>query len=295
MSGPLPASDRPPGPALKLVTPEPATTGASSSSGWPAWRVWRGLIWGEWFAHARLLLFFQLAWLAAVWLLPLIVHPLWILMLGAAYAIIAGPAFGGADVTAGCEEFSFTLPAPRGQRFVARLIVGGTGLLLLTVANVFTLNANLADILVRVFLDSGLTGFELRRPELLYGLVFAFPFAVFALGFSVAALATGRTVAFTAWVWATLGALATLRIAATAEEAIWDRLNGRIIVSSQLLLGGFALLLAGRLYARKEAGPGAAPLRMPLSWWGGLALLLLAGVAVALLLMWLASNLGRLL
>lgn len=295
MSGPLPASDRLPGPSLKVVAPEPATASTEAFPVWPAWRVWGGLIWGEWFAHARLLLFFLSAWLAAVWLLPLFVHPLWILMLGAAYAIIAGPTFGGADVAAGCEEFSFALPSPRGQRFVARLIVGGAGLLLLTIANVFTLKANLADILVRVFLDSGLTGFELRRPELLYGLVFAFPFAVFALGFSVAALATGRTVAFTAWVWATLGALSTLRLAATAEEAIWDRLNGRIIVSSQLLVGGFALLLAGRLYARKEAGPGAAPLRMPLSWWGGLALLLLAGVAVALLLMWLASNLGRML
>ena len=294
MNGRLPLRDSPPEPTLKLIATGPETV-VAPAPGWSAWRAWRGLLWSEWFAHARLLLGFMAAWLAAVWVLPRIVHPLWILMLGPAYAVIAGPAFGGADVAAGCEEFSFALPAPRGRRFVARLVVGGTGLLLLTIVNVFALNANLADILVRVFLDSGLTGFELRRPELLYGLVFAFPFAVFALGFSVSTLATGRTVAFTAWVWGALGALATLRAAAMAEETLWDRLNGRIIVASQLLVGGLALLLAGRLYTRKEAGPGGAPLRMPLSWWGGLALLLLAGGAVALLVMWLASNLGRML
>ncbi len=280
-------------PALSLVaTVSPETADARH---WSGWRTWRGLLWSEWFAHARMLLFFLVAWIAAVWLLPLVVHPLWILMLGAGYALVAGPAFGGADVAAGCEEFTFALPAPRGRRFVARLVVAGGGLLLLTTANVFALNANLADIMVRVFLDSGLTGFELRKPELLYGLVFAFPFAVFAVGFSVASLATGRTVAFTAWVWGTLGALATLRGAAMAEEAMWDRLNGRFIVSSLLLVATVTLLIAGRLYVRKEAGPGGSPLRMPLSWWGGLALLLLAGGAVALLLIWLATNFGRLL
>ncbi|HTH48915.1 MAG TPA: hypothetical protein VMB21_15480 [Candidatus Limnocylindria bacterium] len=280
-------------PALSLVATVSSETPAARR--WSAWRAWRGLLWSEWFAHARMLLFFLVAWIAAVWLLPLVVHPLWILMLGAAYALVAGPAFGGADVAAGCEEFSFALPAPRGRRFIARLVVGGGGLLLLTAANVFALNTNLADILVRVFLDSGLTGFELRQPELLYGLVFAFPFAVFAVGFSVASLATGRTVAFTAWVWGTLGALATLRGAAMAEEAIWDRLNGRLIVSSLLLIATVTLLIAGRAYVRKEAGPGGSPLRMPLSWWGGLALLLLAAAAVALLLVWLTTNFGRLL
>lgn len=267
----------------------------ADGGGWSGWQTWRNLLWTEWFAHARLLLCFLVAWIAAVWLLPLVVHPLWILMLGVAYALVAGPAFGGADVGTGCEEFSFSLPAPRGRRFVARLVIGGGGLLLLTAANVFALNANLADILVRVFLDSGLTGFELRQPELLYGLVFAFPFAMFALGFAVAALATGRTVVFTAWVWGTLGALATLRAAAVAEETLWYRLNGRLIVSSLLLVAGGTLLLAGHLYTRKEAGPGGTPLRMPPRWWAGLTLLLLAAGAVALLLTWVANNFGRLL
>jgi hypothetical protein len=279
--------------ALRLVEDDAPEAIAPAIRPRSAARWWLGLLWGEWFTHARLLLFFLVAWLAAFWLVPLVVHPLWILMVGVAYALIAGPVFGGTDVMDGCEEFSFALPATRRQRFLARLAVGGLGLLALTSMNVFALNTDLADLLLRVFLDSGLGGIELRRPELLYGLVFAFPFAVFALGFTVAALTTGRTVAFTAWVWAAFGALATLRAAAEAEETVWDRLNGRFTVPALLLVGGGALILAGRFYTRKEAGPGGTPLRMPLSWWGGLVLLLLAGVAVALLLIWLTANFTR--
>ena len=280
-------------PVFRLVDDEAVPPARPAAPRRSAARWWLGLLWGEWFTHARLLLFFLFAWLAAFWLVPLVAHPLWVLMVGIAYALAAGPAFGGADTMDGCEEFSFALPATRRQRFLARLAVGGLGLLALTSMNVVALNTDLADLLLRVFLDSGLGGIELRRPELLYGLVFAFPFAVFALGFAVAALATGRTVAFTAWVWAAFGALATLRGAAEAEEAVWDRLNGRFTVPALLLVGGGALVVAGRFYARKEAGPGGTPLRMPLSWWGGLVLLLLAGVAVALLLVWLTANFTR--
>ena len=81
-------------------------------------RWWLGLMWGEWFTHARLLLFFLVAWLAAFWLIPLVAHPLWILMVGIAYALATGPAFGGANTMDGCEEFSFALPATRRQRFL---------------------------------------------------------------------------------------------------------------------------------------------------------------------------------
>lgn len=282
-----------PGPVFRRIAPEETASMTEVRPRRSEARWWLGLIWGEWFTHARLLLFFLVAWLAAFWLIPLVAHPLWILMVGIAYALAAGPAFGGADTMDGCEEFSFALPATRRQRFLARFAVGGTGLLALTTMNVVALNTDLADLLLRVFLDSGLGGVELRRPELLYGLVFAFPFAVFALGFAVASLATGRTVAFTAWVWAAFGALATLRGAAEAEEAVWDRLNGRFTVPGLILVGCAALGVAGRAYGRKEAAPGGTPLRMPLSWWGGLVLLLLAGMAVASLLVWLTANFNR--
>jgi len=258
-------------------------------------RFWRGLLWSEWFAHSRLILVFIFLWLAAVWLLPLFAHPLWILMVGVGYALTAGPAFGGMDVIHGCEEFTFTLPPTRSDRFWARLAVGGGGLLVLTLITVYALEANLSDVLFRLVLDSGLGGVELRRPELLYGLVFAFPFAIFAIGFTVAALTTRRTIAFTAWIWAALGGLASLRAGAYVEDQVWDRFNGRVTVPGLFATAFLTLSIGRQFYRRKEAGEAGAPLRMPLSWWGGMGLLMLAGLGVAALLVWLASNLPRLL
>ncbi len=256
-------------------------------------RYWLGLLWSEWFIHSRLLLVFIWGWLAAVWILPLITHPLWVLVVSVVYALIAGPAIGGSDVVHGCEEFTFTLPATRENRFWARLMLGGGGLLVLTIITVFSLDANLSDILLRIFLDSGLGGVEFRRPELLYGLLFAFPFDIFAIGFSVAALTTRRTVAFTAWVWGALGALSTLRGGAYFEEMLWGRLTGRLTVPA-LLVSGLGILVVARYgYARKEAGASGTPLRMPLSWWGGMGLVALAVAAIFALLGWLATHLTQ--
>jgi hypothetical protein len=257
-------------------------------------KVWRALFWSEWFIHSRLLLLFLLGWLAVVWLLPLVAHPLWVLMIGFVFALVAGPAFGGADVIHGCEEFSFALPPTRAHRFTARFLVGATWLVALTVMDVLALDRNFSDVLFRVFLDTGLATIEVRQPEMLYGLVFAAPFAVFALGFAVAALATNRTVAFTAWLWGALGALATLRLGFLAEEAFWDRLNGRLAVPLVTAVAVTALLVAHRLYRHKEAGTGV-PLRIPLSWWGTLLAAIFAGLGVAALIGWVAANFAKLL
>jgi hypothetical protein len=268
-------------------------SGAGSIAG--RFGYWRGLLWCEWYVHARLVLVFLFGWLAAVWVLPFVAHPLWILMAGVGFAFAAGPAFGGSDVIHGCEEFTFGLPVTRGERFLARLAVGFGCLLALTLMNVVALESKLADVLLRVFLDAGLGGLEVRRPELLYGLVFAFPFAVFAIGFGVAALTTRRTVAVGAWIWGALGALAIVRAGAFFEQVTWDRLTGRITVPS-LLAGGLATLAVSyHAYGRKEASAGGTPLRMPLSWWGSMALLVLAALATAALLGWVAANFIRLL
>lgn len=278
-------------PALRLV---PEAADLPEPTGNRSWRLWRALVWSEWFLHSRLLLCFLLGWLAVVWLLPLVAHPLWVLVVGFVFALVAGPAFGGADVIHGCEEFSFAFPPTRTQRFTARFVVGASWLLALTVMDVLALDQNFSDVLFRVFLDTGLATIEVRQPEMLYGLVFAAPFAVFALGFAVAALATNRTVAFTAWLWAALGALSTLRLGFYAEEAIWNRLNGRLSVPAILGVALAATLIARRLYRHKEAGTGV-PLRIPLSWWATLLLALLAGLGVAALIGWMAANFARLL
>lgn len=256
---------------------------------------WTGLIWSEWFSHSRLLLLTLVGWLAGVWSLPVWVHPLGILALGLVYALIAGPAFGGADLIHGCEEFTFTLPAPRRDRVLARLAVGGGSLLVLSGMNILALEGNLSDVLLRVFVSSGLPTVQLNQPLLLYGMVFAVPFTVFALGFSLAALSTSRTLAATAWIWGLLGALTVLRGGVQLEEMRWDRLNGRISVPLLVGVSVATLWVTARLYARKEARGTDTPLRMPPGWWAALLGLLLAGTGIALLVAWFVSNFSRLL
>src|SRR5437867_2192435 len=96
-------------------------------------RVLRGLLWAEWFAHSQLLLSFLVLWLLCVWVMPVLAHPGFILLLGGVYALLAGSIYGGQDVVHGCEEFSFSLPATRSERYLARLAVGGGTLLFFTV------------------------------------------------------------------------------------------------------------------------------------------------------------------
>src|SRR5215831_3997293 len=85
---------------------------------WTGWRVFGGLMWCEWYAHSKLLLFFLAAWLACVWVLPLYGNPAWILLFGTFYAILAGPIYGGSDTLEGVEEFTLALPPTRRQRYL---------------------------------------------------------------------------------------------------------------------------------------------------------------------------------
>lgn len=278
-------------PVFEIVRDEPATAAPRRSR----WQRWRGLLWSEWFAHAHLLAFTLFGWLAAVWIVPLFAHPLWVLAPGLLFAVIAGPAFGGVDVIHGVEEFSFAFPVTRSERFITRLALGGFLSVSISAAGVFILENRLADVVARAFISTGLTPVEVNPSTLLYSLVIGFPFAVFALGFSVATLATGRTLAFTSWLWGVLGALSMLRISVHWEEQRYERLNGKFAVPLLIVAGLLSLAVAWRLYLRKEAGAGVAPLRVPRSWWGWMIALLGAATGIALLGYWLAVNFARLL
>jgi len=282
-----------PNPPLRVVeTAEDAPPAAGT--GPTRWRIWRALLWGEWFSHSRLLLASLFAWLLTVWFLPLVAHPLWILAFGVVFAAVGGPVFGGADVIHGCEEFAFALPATRAQRYGARVLVGLGSLAAFSLMDVLALKGNLPDVLLRVFVTSGLPAVQPNQPLLLYGLVVAVPVAVFALGFSLAALASSRTVAFTAWVWGVLGSLVVLRGGVQLEELRFDRPNGYFAVPLLTALSAGSLWIAGRRYRVKEAVTGGGPLRMPPLWWLAVVALVAAGIGVALLLAWLAANFARL-
>ena len=247
-------------------------------------RVFEGLLWAEWYAHSRLLLGFLILWLVGVWVLPLLAHPGWILSLGFLYALLAGPAYGGGDVMEGCEEFTFALPVTRSARYLARLAVGGGALLLLTALDLLALGLNLSTALARLYLDTGLIKpLPVLKPGLLYGLVLAFPWAVFAFSYALSAVTHSRFLVVTAWFWGGLSALAALHFSLQYEEFMWNQMNGFFSCPVLLALGGAELWIGHQLYRRKETGHYAGRFNLPQGWWVWL-LLLVGGLATALFL-----------
>ncbi|MBI2928510.1 MAG: hypothetical protein HYY24_22810 [Verrucomicrobia bacterium] len=247
-------------------------------------KTWRGLLWAEWFAHSKLLLLFLGVWLVGVWTLPLFTHPGWILLLGAAYALAAGPAYGGGDVLHGCEEFSFALPATRTERYLARLAVGLGTLLFLTTINLLALGLDLPYVLGRLYIKTGLVRPEpMLKTGLLSSLVAALPVAVFCFGFALSAITHSRGLILTAWFWAALAALAVLQLGFWYEDFVWDSLTGFFSFPLLLLAGAGGLWIGGRLYMRKEVAEAAAPLTLPARWWLWL-LVFVVGLALALAL-----------
>jgi hypothetical protein len=263
-----------------------------SQRGWDG-RFWAGLLWGEWLAHARMMLLFLALWLLAMWVLPRFAHPLWTLAFGGFFAVVAGPVLGGGDVMGGCEEYSFSMPITRRQRFDSRLLFATGWLVVFTLLNLQVLYPNLADLILSFFVSTGVATVDVRRPELLYGTVFAVPLAALAIGFTVASLATTRAVAYTAWVWAALGSLTGLRAGLSLEDFLWDRLNGRITIPLLLITALVTLGIARRLYAEKEAGRASSPLRLPLSGWATLVAAAIGALGAGLLLSWFVASYFR--
>src|SRR3989442_8947039 len=106
------------------------TVAAPETSMRDKWKARHGLLWCEWYAHSKVLLFFLAAWLACVWVLPLYANPAWILLFGGLYAVVAGPIYGGSGTVESCGGVTFPLPPPPGRRYLAPPVVGGGALFL---------------------------------------------------------------------------------------------------------------------------------------------------------------------
>jgi hypothetical protein len=276
-------------PEARSANNEPGTSPGAG----PAYkrRHYRSLLWCEWFAHSKLLLAFLVLWMGCVWLLPLFTHAGWILFVAAAFALVAGPVYGGGDTIEGCEEFSFSLPATRAERYLARLAVGGGALLALTALDLMALGLELPKFLARFYIKAGLIAplphFQAR---LLYGLVLAFPLAVFSFSFALASASHSRMLILTAWFWSLLSALAVTHLAFRYEEFVWGELNGYCSAPILMLLSVAALWGGFRAYLTKEIGQYNRPLTLPPRFWLWLLFLGLGIAAACLLVSLLASQ-----
>jgi hypothetical protein len=246
--------------------------------------AWRGLLWCEWFSHGRLFLSFLIVWLVSVWTLPLLTHSGWLLFVAVLYALVAGAAYGGGDTIEGCEEFVFSLPATRSDRYLARLMVGGGGLLLFTALDLFALGLDVPQFLAHFYLDAGvLKPLPVLKLRLLYGLVLAFPFAVFAFSFALSAASHSRMLIVTAWFWSLLAAMSVVYLALRYEEILWHELNGFVSTPLLMVLALGSLWAGYRAYVIKEIGHHDRPLSLPPRFWLWLVVLAV-GLAVGLLL-----------
>ena len=241
----------------------------------------------EWRPLRRLHGWFVIGWLIALWIVPVVEHPGWLLAIGLLYVWAVVPSLAGSDVLDGTEEFSFALPPGRGTLYGARWLIGSGHLLLLTAVGGLAIACDLPPRLWSLVADSGLAEpFPPVETRFVYGLAVLLPLSAMAIAFPLAALATSRGgVGSAPLVAAVLVGLLTLG-AFALEHRMWQELRGTIC----LLLHGMLVLvlpvLGWRAYLGKEAvtGPGGRGGGGRLRW-----LLLVVAILVVLVLVLLFS------
>ena len=226
-------------------SPRPPVTDASA---------WLALLENEWRRHRHALTGLLLFWIIGFWILLLLPHPAFHMVVCLLYCVLfAGPQ-AGADVMDGTEEFSFALPTGRGPLFLARmtpglafiLIVGGLGGL----GSAFDLPQKLWSL---VF-GSGLTEpFVPVRDRFWYPLSVCIPLAVYAITFSLAALAKSRGPVGFAWMLGALGTGAIIGIATIMENLLWRNANTLLLCPLLIATATVVLVFGHQLYLRKEA------------------------------------------
>ncbi len=213
----------------------------------------RGLLLHEGLACRGLFLGTLAVYLIFGWGLLVFFHPGWIIGIGVLSAVLIASRLGGSDAAEGSEEFAFSLPPTRAERYLVRMSLGLAAVLALTVVGTLSIAFDLPQLAWGVFVETGFTEpFPAARPLLLYSLAVAIPFAAF--GFTFLAAAEARTAGGAGASWF-LGLLATGVVVLgglIAERLLWGGATGLILVPVLIALGAGALGLGYALYRWKE-------------------------------------------
>jgi hypothetical protein len=195
-----------------------------------------------------------------LWIFPLFHSPIWILVIGTLFAAYAAPRMGGAEAAEGSEEFSFALPASRGDQYLARLAIGLPALLLFCGTGALAIGFDLPQKLWSVFVSSGFTQpFGGEGEAYFYGLAVCAPVAVFAVAFVQAALTRSPAGVSSSWfVSISVNGLAGF-FALFAESQIWDEPNGYLLCPVLVLAAASSLALGYYAYCDKEGISRPAP------------------------------------
>lgn len=252
------------------------------------WDVFKGLLWRQWLASRVLVVAALGVWLAGLWAMELFFHPGFILAFGVVYAFFAGPAFGASEAAEGSEEFAFSLPPTRGQRYLAALAPAAGTLLAFTTIGTLAVALDWPQALWGLVVSSGFTEpFPAVRYTFLYPLAVAVPFAVLAFSFTIGSLASSRGMASGAGILGVVAAGAVLGISMLLEAGLWQRPNGVLSVPALAALGAGALEAGYLLYRRKEGVSRPAPLGGRRAIW---IWLLIASGVVAAMFAWSCSS-----
>jgi hypothetical protein len=241
----------------------------------------RGLIWREWRQHEEPFSWIVACWLIGVWILP--VGPqAFLLPFGIIAAAILGSTLGGADTVDGTEEFSFSLPPTRSQRYLARLGMGGLSLLGLLVLAIAAFLLDAPQRLWGLMFQSGYTEpFTPFRPGFLWGLSLALPVAVFGETFAAGSLARSARAARAAWFRGCLVSGALLGIGFWVEQGLFHRPMGLVVCLALGTWGVLRLAFAFFAYRNKEGISASADLPSPrTSTW-----VMVAGIILVVLLL----------
>lgn len=243
---------------------------------WNWQRRFLGLLWCEWYAHSRLILIFLVSWMVGVWVLSLTSNVVWIMLLGIIYSYFSGVLFGGSDVIQGMEEFSVSLPPSRGQRYIARLVVGGGSVILINSMSLLVLGTDLPQFLAGVTIESGLARTAIRSDLLpFYGILFGVPLVSFSICFVLSILGRSRMVVMVSWVWGALVTIFLLHFGIQYEEKVLGKFQGNVSIPLLFLVSFGVLVLGYRFFQVKDPGESGPPIAMPTRWWLWIILMIL--------------------
>ncbi len=163
---------------------------------------------------------------------------------------------------------------------MARLAVSGGMLLVFTTLDLLALGLDLSQAIARLYIDTGLgAAANPVRPRMLYGLILAFPLAVFGFSFALSANARSRASVLTSWFWGGLCALVVLRLSLLHEFSTSHRWTGQTSCAALGISAVLALWVGLKLFEFKEVVQPSKPIAIPPNWW---AWVLLTLVCIAL-------------
>jgi len=120
-------------------------------------QVIKGLLYREWLQHKTILEGLFCLSTIGIFVLLLYSSPAVITIGGTIYACILAHALAGADIAEGSEEFAFSLPITRLQRFWIRLAFGGLVIFCFCTFSILAIGLDLPQYLWGLFVETGMT------------------------------------------------------------------------------------------------------------------------------------------